>query len=729
MRIYKVYAKIYLRIISGGYLMDNKNKISRPDFEKAEAEVLETHREGLEKKLANAAWRSLRSGNQPEIDNNETGPRDHDDLGDLSDFLDDLDEFTAEEKPHAIEEISERSKKAQEVMRGLIRQNIEESGREYFRLKNAEQDEKLRLRLIVERSRNISSRTRVTDRIRDNIDAIEEQKKSLVEQSPESHLVVHGYEFRDHIAEIKNGEIATTPYVQENLGRIQRNMAEGSPTFIHGHLGSGKTELAITAAKRTVIDKVAFREAKKEFKQFKEEHPEASPKESREAFGKIYRKNITLFEKAAKDGDERFMPLIVSGSKDLTGEDLYVDKTLKLKSNDKEIAKLKGELDAEIDKWRSEHPEEAKDPEKSRAEIDKIIELYKLKNQAFGTEIETVEKAIYRGIKEGRPVIIDEVNAIPAAILISLNNIMERRPGDKCYVPGVKEPVEIKDGFSLTMTGNLSSGNIDYSGTEELNAAWLSRCDSINYDYLPVSEKNPEKNELFHVMLAYLCERTGDLELPEMDKSIKKLLALSQLAHATQSIFSGGWRESSVLGTESGDEVEPRLEKSVLSVRNILNVLKEWNKGDEKDLDKALWDSFISSMVNPDEQNLALQLAKAYGFFSESDGWVIEAKGPGAGFASLSKIHPNEFTFERKPMEVYDLRQVIGLLYGPSMEREVYPNDIDLDELEDLVDEEFTLEDSLESEAKIKELSDAIKALEVLSAQCGCDIEAMNKSE
>ena len=429
-----------------------------------------------------------------------------------------------------------------------------------------------------------------------------------------------------------------------------------------------------------------------------------------------------------------FAPLIVSGSKDLTTQDLFADKTLKLtKFNGKTILEHKKDLDAEFDKWKAENPEDAKDPQKSQDAANKILEIFKLKNQAFGTEVETVKQAVYRGVEEGRPVIIDEANAIPTAILISLNDVLQRRPGDNCYIPGVGA-TKIKPGFSITMTGNLTSNIVDYRGTERLNPAFESRLDILEYDYLPMSENDrsykeqlhPEDNELFQVIVMRLADRQGNLRLPEIDKSLEKIFNLCQLAHETQRIFSGKWRESDFNHkTASGDEIEPRLEDSVLSIRNVMRVIDKWEKGRKGGLDKALWDGFIQGITNPDDQNFILGIAKHYGFFQDSDGWTVQMKERGASRTDFSEIHPGKYEYQPKDFEVYSYRKVVEALYGPAPERELYP-DINLDELASIGDDEVGIEDIVEYEARMEELSKAILALEVLGGQCGCNVNNDN---
>ena len=586
--------------------MENGNTL-RPELEVAERKNYENYEQKTAQRLAKTAWRSFEGESESKVaeaisEDTEVLP--------LNLFLT-KPENISNEMPEEINEIGEREEKAIEAMRKMVGENLMVAGRENSRLEKQKLDFGLLLRMAKQEGRGrVSARTEVTDYIRDQIDGVKDAKEKLAEQTPESYTLVHGLEFREHIKQAQSGEMTTTPYVAEHLERVENNIAEGRPTFLHGHLGSGKTELAINAAREASIDKAAYEEAMKDIAEYHKANPEASRAENTAELGRAYRKHQAEFKKAFLDGDssarEKFSPLVISGSKDLTSQDLFADKSLKLtKFNGKSLLEHKDDLDALIEEWQAKHPEDAKDPEKAKTEADKIIELYKLKNQAFGTEVETIKQAIYRGVEEGRPVVIDEINAIPSAVLISLNDVLQRRPGDNCYIPGVGA-IKIQPGFSIIMTGNLSSGRINYMGTEDLNPAFLSRLDIIEHDYLPMSEdgnlKNqidPRKNELFHVVVSYLADRQGNLRLPEMDESLEKLFSLCQLAHKTQNIF-GGKVESSIK-MDSGEEIEADLEKSVLSIRNILNVLKEWDKGSEKDIDKALWDGFIAGMTNADD--------------------------------------------------------------------------------------------------------------------------------
>jgi hypothetical protein len=194
-------------------------------------------------------------------------------------------------------------------------------------------------------------------------------------------------------------------------------------------------------------------------------------------------------------------------------------------------------------------------------------------------------------------------------------------------------------------------------------------------------QENPEKNELFQAILIFLADKKGSLSLPE--GSLDKLFKLSQLAKITQDVFSGKWEESDMANTKSGDEsMEPRLTKSILSIRNVINVLKKWNKGEKMDLDMALWKSFISNAIDPQDQNYILNKAKECGFFMEKDGWKIDIGDDSRALTTLDDIRTREYKYTIPKNYTYSPRDFVEILYGKAPERINYP-DIDLNAFSD----------------------------------------------
>ena len=233
-------------------------------------------------------------------------------------------------------------------------------------------------------------------------------------------------------------------------------------------------------------------------------------------------------------------------------------------------------------------------------------------------------------------------------------------------------------------------------------------------------------NELFHVILAYLADKNGDLSLPDIEESLRKLFNLAKLARLSCLVFEGKWKQSEALKSSSGDQMdEPRLEKDVLSMRALLDILMGWGKGKQASLDEALWDHFISTMTDPDDQQLTIMLAKECGFFSKIDGWEIPEEFDGGRLVDKREVLPNGSDYTPEKLETYSIYKVLEVMYGDEVPvRDVYP---DLEDIESEVgneaDDVFGFEDKAEFRGKLEEIKDSIEALKILGEQCGCDIE------
>jgi len=123
---------------------------------------------------------------------------------------------------------------------------------------------------------------------------------------------------------------------------------------------------------------------------------------------------------------------------------------------------------------------------------------------------------LVRAMKEGKPLIIDEMDGIPHSILMRLNHILTRRVGNKFKIQeNGSEEIEIKKGFCVIATGNIKSAKYK---REDLDAAFLSRWWSSEVKYLP-------EEETYKILIASLIDKRGDLELERKEDlaDIKKL--------------------------------------------------------------------------------------------------------------------------------------------------------------------------------------------------------------
>lgn len=124
---------------------------------------------------------------------------------------------------------------------------------------------------------------------------------------------------------------------------------------------------------------------------------------------------------------------------------------------------------------------------------------------------------------------------------------------------------------------------------------------------------------------------------------------------------------------ENSSEDIPELKESVLSLRNILRVLDNWNLGEEKDLSLALWDGFISSITSPQDQAYILSQAVRFGFFKESEGWTIKNQNLGKVTLEYDEIRTRPYEYTRGETESLSYLDLIRILFDPQPKREKLP--------------------------------------------------------
>lgn len=451
-------------------------------------------------------------------------------------------------------------------------------------------------------------------------------KEDLMKISPEAYFGLHLGELKKYSEELKIGGIAETPYVKEQAEDISKHLRAGIPVLIYGHLGSGKTELAMHVAKKYI-------------------------------------------------GKEA---LIISGSKHTTLAEFYGHQVLTA-------------------------------DEKTGSTISDFF---------LGP--------IYRAMEEGRPVIIDEVNAIPHEVLISLNHILTRKVGDKVNIQqNSGSSVEVREGFGIIMTGNLNQGQETYIDREDMDPAFLSRLHKIEYDYLPQStdgtlEEAGEEDQQFHLLLAEIMDRNGNIEAPE--GSVRKLWNLTKAARITQNVFAGKEISSAFYFQEGGGRsIKYLLKENLLSMRALENVVKQWKaEGCAQEVDYYLWNNFIrEGTVAADRAYLYQLLKDRFGFF-QSNGWEQSPNyGVGGVINSFDLRPPKNKSGEK---EFFGPRQTVEFAFGKAPERIKWPeiSESEKDENEN----EANLKKIMRLEEAQREFEKKIKDLEKLQLE-----DAANSSE
>lgn len=466
-------------------------------------------------------------------------------------------------------------------------------------------------------------------------------REATYQTSPEAFYGLHLQELKDYKQQLENGKIVEVPYVKEQVEDVVSHLHAGKPVFLYGHLGSGKTEIAIHAAKKF----------------------------------------------SGKD------PEIVSGSKNMGLSELYGHQVLDIQKITKEdLVAFTDEVQKKYEDW-SEKNKEASELDKQLAH-DRILQAY-LKHASGGTVSRFFLGPVYKAMKEGRALIIDEVNAIPHEILISLNHILTRKVGDVVSVQQDSgEKITVAEGYGVIMTGNLNQGETIYLERLPIDPAFKSRVYSKEHKYIPQrldgteAEVDPNEDQMYTLLIARLMDGHGNMSVPK--DAPRQLFNLAKFARLTQDVFSSEHVADSYYRQEAGgSKIAPSLKESVMSVRALEAVINQWQKeGFKRNLEYYLWKEFISQSTVPADQTYLYEMAKTqFAFFQDAqwpepastkDGWTKPV--------GLKKIPETAV----KPVEFFDARDVVEMAYGKKApERTVWP---ELKPEEELQEIEFTAE-------------------------------------
>jgi MoxR-like ATPase len=463
------------------------------------------------------------------------------------------------------------------------------------------------------------------------IDRLKSELEQQALTDPEAWYTYHTLKLRKLWNQNKEGNIMETPSLEKKAEKLADMLAMGNPVFIHGHLGSGKTELARYISKNVL--------------------------------GKNYH--------------------IISGSRHMSASEIYGSDVLTVNNERKEGKTIDVQAEEELNAWLNENEERLSklSENQKEGEINRAQQRILSSLSQSATISDFVPGPIYRAMENGEPFIIDEINAIPHEILIGLNDLLTRKVGDKVKIQqdGGRE-ITVKEGFCVIMTGNLNNGDLNqYVDRKELDPAFVSRIHSEEHDYLPqateggLEEASVNHDELFLLSTTLLLDRQANLKIPE--DSLKKLWNLSRAAKILQNVFANKQVESTYYYDISGPtgRVKPKLKTAVLSLRAIKNILESWQKDNyNKELDYYVYTYFVESITEPNDKAYVYQLLTKMAFFS-SDNWKRSNYGDGGQLSSFSVEVPENKT-KGEPV-LMSPRHVVDTLYGKENkpERVIWP--------------------------------------------------------
>lgn len=422
-------------------------------------------------------------------------------------------------------------------------------------------------------------------------------------ESPEGFLAFHLLRLREYKRSLEKEELVRTPWVEDRIKEIRESLRMGRPVFLYGETGSGKTEVA------------------------------------------------KLIGQECSNGYE-----IVRGHKFMTREDLfgYLGLTATKSPPAEQVPALINEAMRRVKENNPDMTDE--ELEYDRRIIENVI-IGQASDPVTVTEF--FWGPVYRAMREGKLLIIDEANYISPGLTASLNEILSgARPGREFNIPEKEEEVEIKEGFGIILTGNINIGERKkYLERYTLDPALRDRVKLIEYNTPPQEYRSeigpysqletgdkPER-DLFLIAVATLIDRKGNLILPNGEAGLEQVWRLCQAFKLFQDIFAGKPVKGEYQFVQGDRSLSLLITQNNLSMRKLINILTRWKQeGFSRSLDYYIWDEVIKQALStPQEAAYFYQIFQnIYGFFQDEKIWDQSPNYGSRGEVVFDYNHPGQ---------------------------------------------------------------------------------------
>lgn len=245
-----------------------------------------------------------------------------------------------------------------------------------------------------------------------------------------------------------------------------------------------------------------------------------------------------------------------------------------------------------------------------------VIGSHELRAVDGATTSVFVAGPLLRAMTEGRPVILDEVNAMPPEFLKRLNRILQLRPGDTLAVQeNAGRSVRIAAGFAILATANEQTPH-RYRGLDRLSAELVNRFGANSYRvHYPDAGREyaefPAENAL--LAAAAVVDARGDLP-PGL--TVDALHRVARAAFISQQVFAGAHGEGfdTYVSTEREIDGRPGLEESVLAPRTLVALLqKVTGSAGTVSLERSLT-RFVEGVMHREDRRVLALIIEGQGF-------------------------------------------------------------------------------------------------------------------
>ncbi len=504
--------------------------------------------------------------------------------------------------------------------------------------------------------RPTKSYSRKLDEVRKYLKTLDTVYDQLLHSTPEAYFGLHLKKIKEWRRDLEEGNFIETPSIKRIEEEVIETIRIGSYPFLHGHMGSGKTEFAKFISKKITGKTALVFSASKE---------------------------TTKGELIGRMALHR-------------GEMLASDKLMEL-------------VDSEVKKYDEKNPDLSSE-EKERKH--QIISHYIIEREKTATESVFDFGYVYRAMRDGIPLIIDEYNMIPHSIWGRMNELLKKKPDDIIDVQedGV-EPFKVGKDFFFILTGNLNQGMEQYIDRTDLDTAGLRRIHPIRYDYMPqyypkkksdsnsLEENAGPHNELFQSIIAKMMLYGNVIELPK--GTVIKVWKMLMGARVSQDIFAGRFVIDAYYATIPGKPTPQQyfLKKINIDLGRIDKIITAFLKNQDKGLDFYLWRYGISEAIDElDKAFLFQQFKLNFNFF---EGWRSNEGDVLAGKARELVVQPAEKNENMTEKEFFTARELIEYMFGKAPVREKWPEVKEtLEDSQDVNIEEFLKMEELNKEVE-----------------------------